>query len=131
MAGGFPGCSQVWTKAVPCKEEVFHYHVLDGGARLNHNLELEEHQREIPYQCKTSLAKLIMPSSQEVEEEVVYLPWNCYNCSAKSPTPILTPEALWCNDCQTDKTACAEAVLSTLIKARPGNNSSPTGSLRE
>ena len=49
MAGGFPGCSQLWTKAVPCEVEVFRYHVLDGGARLNHNLDLEEHQREIPY----------------------------------------------------------------------------------
>ena len=90
MAGAFPGCSQLWTKAVPCEaEEVFHYHVLDGGARLNHNLDLEEHQREISYQCKSSLAKLIMPSSQEVEEEVVYLPWNCYNCSSNGPTPML------------------------------------------
>ena len=47
----------------------------------------------------------------------MYLSWNCYICSAKGPTPMLTPEALWCNDCQTDKTACAEAVLSTFIEA--------------
>ena len=118
MAGVFPGCSQLWTKAVPCEaEEVFHYLVLDGGTRLNHNLDLEENQREISYQCKSNLAKLIMPSSQEVEEEVVYLPWNCYICSSNGPTPMLTPEAPWCYDCQTDKMACAEAVLSTLTEA--------------
>ena len=116
-AGGFPGCSRLWTKVGPCEVGALHYHVLDGGAWLTRDLDLDEHQREIPYQCKTSLAKLIMPSSQEVEEEVGYMPWNCYICSSDGPTPMLTPEAQWCNDCGTEKLTCAEAILSTYIQA--------------
>ena len=116
-AGGFPGRNRLWTKAVPCEVGALHYHVLDGGAWLTRDLDLDEHQREIPYQCKTSLAKLIMPSSQEVEEEVGYMPWNCYICSSDGPTPMLTHEAQWCNDCGTEKLTCAEAILSTCIQA--------------
>ena len=118
MAGAFPGCNQLWTKAVPCDaEDTFHYHVLDGGHRLNHNLDLEEHQQEVPYPCKSSLARLVLATSQELEKEVEHLPWNCYNCSSHGPTPMLAPEASWCYDCQTDKMACAEAVLTTLTEA--------------
>ena len=64
MAGAFPGCSQLWTKAVPCDaEEILHHHVLDGGHRLNHNLDLEEHQQEVPILCKSSLARLVLATS--------------------------------------------------------------------
>ena len=94
MAGAFPGCSQLWTKAVPCDaEEILHHHVLDGGHRLNHNLDLEEHQQEVPIPCKSSLARLVLATSQEVEKEVAHLPWNCYNCSTHGSTPMLTPVA--------------------------------------
>ena len=115
----FPGCSQLWTKAVPCDaENTFHYHVLDGGHRLNHNLDLEEHQQEVPYSCKSSLARLVLATSQELEKEVEHLPWNCHNCSSHGvKPPVLAPEASWCLDCDTDKMATAEAVLTTLTEA--------------
>ena len=118
VAGSFPGCSQLWTKAVPCDaEEILHHHILDGGHRLNHNMVLEEHQQEVPLSCKLSLTRLVLATSKEMEREVAHLPWNCFKCSIHGPTPMLTPEASWCYDCQTDKMACAEAVLTTLTEA--------------
>ena len=112
VAGSFPGCYQLWTKAVPCDVGEFHYHVLDGGAQLTRNLDLKEPQLEIPYECKSRLVQRVMPSSQEVG----LMPWNCPLCSSDGPTPMLHPEAQWCNDCGTEKLASAEAVLSTYIQ---------------
>ena len=40
-----------------------------------------------------------------------------YICSLDGPTPMLHPEAQWCNDCGTDKLASAEAILSTYLQA--------------
>ena len=112
-AGSFPGCYRLWTKAVPCDVGEFHYHVLDGGAQLTRNLDLKEPQLEIPYECKSRLVQPVMPSSQEVEQEVGLMPWNCPLCSSDGPTPRLHPEAQWCNDYGTEQLASAEAVLST------------------
>ena len=67
MAGAFPGCSQLWAQAVPCNaDSTLHYHVLDGGHRLNQNLDLEEHQQEVPYPCKSSLARRVLANNSGV-----------------------------------------------------------------
>ena len=119
MAGAFPGCSQLWAQAVPCNAgRTLHYHILDGGHRLDHNLELESHQTEVPYPCKQSLAKFVLATNQELEREIAHLPWNCHNCSSHGvKSPMLAPEAIWCLTCDTDKLATAEAVLTTLSEA--------------
>ena len=119
MAGAFPGCSQLWAQAVPCNaDRTLHYHILDGGHRLDHNLELESHQTEVPLPCKQSLPKFVLATNQELEREIAHLPWNCYNCSSLGvKSPMLAPEAIWCLTCDTDKLATAEAVLTSLSVA--------------
>ena len=58
-----------------------HYHILDGGAQLTHNLDLKEPKLAIPYECRTRLVQQIMPESLDVETEVGLMPWNCSKCS--------------------------------------------------
>ena len=63
VAGSLPGCYQLWTRAIQCDVGSVHYHILDGGAQLTHNLDLKEPKLDIPYECKTRLVQQIMPES--------------------------------------------------------------------
>ena len=112
-AGSFPGCSRLWAQAVPCKgSNTPHYHIVDGGQRLDNRLELESNQTEVPLSCKRSFTEYVMVTNQEMSEEIKHLPWQCYNCSSHGGTsPVLDPEAAWCLTCSEDKLATAEAVL--------------------
>ena len=98
-AGSLLGCYRLWSKAVMCDVQEVHYHILDGGAQLTHNLDLKEPKLAIPYECKTRLVQQIMPASLDVETEVGLMPWNCPTCSSEGPSTILHPEVEWCNDC--------------------------------
>ena len=115
-AGKFPGCSRLWAQAVPCNtNHTPHFHIVDGGQRLNDRLELESQQKEIPLTCKKKFAELIMASNQEMGNEIKHLPWQCYNCTSSGVrSPVLEPEAAFCLMCSEDKLASAEAVLMSL-----------------
>ena len=115
-AGKFPGCSRLWAQAVACNtNQTPHFHIVDGGQRLNNLLEPESQQEEIPFTCKQKFAELIMASNQEMENEIKHLPWQCFNCTSNGVrSRVLEPEAAFCLTCSEDKLASAEAVVMSL-----------------
>ena len=116
-AGSLPGCYRLRSRAVQCDVGGGHYHILEGGAQLTHNLDLKEPKLAIPYECKTRLVQQIMPASLDVETEVGLMPWNCPTCSSYGPSAMLHPEVEWCNDCGTEKLSSAESVLGNFVQA--------------
>ena len=73
-AGKFPSCSGLYARAVACTtDQVPHFHVVDGGIRLNTLLEPEPVQEEIPYDCIRNFCKLMMASNGEMSNEIKHL----------------------------------------------------------
>ena len=115
-AGNFPGCSSLYSRAVACStNQTPHFHVVDGGTRLNTLLEPEPQQEEIPFTCKRKFCELMMASNGEMGNEIKHLYWQCINCINNGVgSRVLEPEASFCLTCSEDKLASAEAVVMSL-----------------
>ena len=117
-AGNFPGCSRLYAQAVACNtNQTPHFHIVDGGIRLNTLLELEPQQEEIPFTCKRKFTELMMASNGQMGKEIQHLPWQCINCINNGVgSRVLEPDAAFCLTCSEDKLASAEAVVMSLAQ---------------
>ena len=115
-AGKFPSCSGLYARAVACTtDQIPHFHVIDGGIRLNTLLEPEPVQEEIPYDCIRNFCTLMMASNGEMSNEIKHLYWQCKNClNLDAGSRILEPEATFCLKCTEDKLSTAEQVVMSL-----------------
>merc|ERR1711936_910037 len=96
-------------------DRVTHFHVINGGRKLNNLLEPEPEQGEIPNECVRNLCKLMMASNGKMKEEIHQLYWQCKNClNLDGVAPILEPGVGSCLKCTEDKLASAEQVVMAL-----------------
>ena len=115
--GKLPGCYRLRTRAIHCDLYGGHYHVLEGGAQLTHNLDLKGSNPVIPYECKSRLVQQIMPQSLDVVQKVGLMAWNYTKCSSKGSSAVLHPEVEWCKHCGHQKLSSAETTLGNIIQA--------------
>ena len=115
-AGLKPSCSGLAACLVSCTtDQVTHFHVINGGRRLNNLLEPEPEQGEIPNECVRNFCQLMMASNGKMKEEIHQLYWQCKNChNIDGVSPILEPDAGFCLKCSEDKLASAEQVVMAL-----------------
>ena len=118
-AGNYPSCSGLFARIVPCTtDRVPHFHVIDGGTRLNTLLEPEPVQEEIPHECIRNFCSLMMTSNGQMRKEIQSLYWQCKNClNIDGVSRILEPEAGFCLKCSEDKLSTAEQVVMALSQA--------------
>ena len=73
-AGNFPSCRGLYSRAVACStNQIPHFHVVDGGTRLNTLLEPEPVQEVIPHDCIRNFCTLMMASNGEMSNEIQHL----------------------------------------------------------
>ena len=115
-AGTYPSCSGLAASLVSCTtDQVKHYHVIDGGVRLNTLLNPEPEQGEVPEECVRNFCELMMASNGKMKDETHLLYWQCKNChKTEGVSPILNPEAGFCLRCTEDKLASAEQTVMAL-----------------
>ena len=115
-AGMYPSCSGLAACLVSCTiDRVTHFHVINGGRRLNTLLEPEPEQGEIPNECIRNFCSLMMASNGKMRDEIHHLYWQCKNChNIDGVSRILKPEAGFCLKCTEDKLATAEQVVMAL-----------------